>query len=190
MCSPMAQFFSAANWLPQPRDSGRGGFLHRIRSTMIDGDRSGVQGMRALQKVARAGGLRQSAATFLLYLPLQCLTLWDVKVLRRLEDWQRQYAGDIADWFEALGQLESLVSIAALRDEYPSWVPPTWNEGSDGVVAVLEATAIGHPLLTDPSRICNDVTIGPPVDTFGDAGGEDKARLFEVFGYAFLARKP
>jgi hypothetical protein len=35
-----------------------------------------------------------------------------------------------------------------------------------------------------------DVRLGPPVDTFGDAGGEDKARLFEVFGYAFLARKP
>jgi hypothetical protein len=31
--------------------------------------------------------------------------------------------------------------------------------------------------------------IGPPVDTFGDAGGEGKARLFEVFGYAFLALK-
>jgi hypothetical protein len=35
-----------------------------------------------------------------------------------------------------------------------------------------------------------DVTMGPPVDTFGGAGGEDNARLFEVFGYAFLARKP
>jgi hypothetical protein len=35
-----------------------------------------------------------------------------------------------------------------------------------------------------------DVEIGPPVDTFSEAGGEDKARLFEVFGYAFLARKP
>jgi hypothetical protein len=35
-----------------------------------------------------------------------------------------------------------------------------------------------------------DVRIGPPVDTFGDAGGESKARLFDVFGYAFLARKP
>jgi hypothetical protein len=35
-----------------------------------------------------------------------------------------------------------------------------------------------------------DVRIGPPVDTFGDAGGESKARLFEVFGYAFLAFKP
>ena len=35
-----------------------------------------------------------------------------------------------------------------------------------------------------------DVRIGPPVDTFGDAGGESKARLFEVFGYGFLAYKP
>jgi hypothetical protein len=34
-----------------------------------------------------------------------------------------------------------------------------------------------------------DIEIGPPVDTFGGAGGESKARLFEVYGYAFLARK-
>ena len=35
-----------------------------------------------------------------------------------------------------------------------------------------------------------DVRIGPPVDTFGGAAGESKARLFEEFGYAFLAHKP
>jgi len=35
-----------------------------------------------------------------------------------------------------------------------------------------------------------DVRIGPPVDTFAGAGGEKKARSFEVFGYVFLARKP
>jgi hypothetical protein len=35
-----------------------------------------------------------------------------------------------------------------------------------------------------------DIRIGPPVDTFGGAGGEANARKFEVFGYAFLARKP
>ncbi len=35
-----------------------------------------------------------------------------------------------------------------------------------------------------------DVLIGPAVDTFGGAPGESKARSFEVFGYAFLARKP
>ncbi len=34
------------------------------------------------------------------------------------------------------------------------------------------------------------VVIGDPVDTFAGAGGEDNARAFEVYGYAFLARKP
>ena len=35
-----------------------------------------------------------------------------------------------------------------------------------------------------------DIEIGPPVDTFGDAGGEKNAHAFEVFGYAFQAMKP
>jgi hypothetical protein len=34
-----------------------------------------------------------------------------------------------------------------------------------------------------------DVQIGPPVDTFAGATGEEKARAFDVYGYAFLARK-
>ena len=35
-----------------------------------------------------------------------------------------------------------------------------------------------------------DVVIGEAADTFGGAKGEEKARSFEVYGYAFLARKP
>ncbi len=35
-----------------------------------------------------------------------------------------------------------------------------------------------------------NVTIGDAVDTFGGATGEEKARAFEVYGYAFLARRP
>jgi hypothetical protein len=34
------------------------------------------------------------------------------------------------------------------------------------------------------------VEVGPPVDTFGGARGEANARRFDVYGYAFLARKP
>ena len=34
-----------------------------------------------------------------------------------------------------------------------------------------------------------DVVIGDPVDTFAGAGGERNARAFEVYGYAFRARR-
>jgi hypothetical protein len=35
-----------------------------------------------------------------------------------------------------------------------------------------------------------NVVIGEPVDTFAGADGESNARTFEVFGFAFLARRP
>ena len=35
-----------------------------------------------------------------------------------------------------------------------------------------------------------NIRIGPPIDTFKGASGEQKARLFAVFGYPFLAVKP
>jgi hypothetical protein len=35
-----------------------------------------------------------------------------------------------------------------------------------------------------------DVVIGQAVDTFGGAKGQDKARAFDVSGYAFIARRP
>lgn len=34
-----------------------------------------------------------------------------------------------------------------------------------------------------------DVRTGPAVDTFGGAGGEDKARAYDVYGYAFIGRR-
>jgi hypothetical protein len=35
-----------------------------------------------------------------------------------------------------------------------------------------------------------DVVIGEAADTFGGAKGQDKARAFDVYGYAFMARRP
>ncbi len=36
----------------------------------------------------------------------------------------------------------------------------------------------------------DQITVGSAVDTFGGAIGETKARSFDVYGYAFLARRP
>jgi len=35
-----------------------------------------------------------------------------------------------------------------------------------------------------------DVEFGPIADTFGGAGGEDKARKFGTYGYPIRARRP
>ncbi|MEM9587043.1 MAG: MutS family DNA mismatch repair protein [Planctomycetota bacterium] len=160
--------FESAAWLP----AGQGTRLDWIRNQLIGeitadagsppgtGPKAGAAGaMRELARVARAGALRKSAGTFLLYLPMQFFALWDVRVLRRLETWQSRHGGQVPDWFEALGELEALVSIAALRYENQDWVRATWV---DAGTAELSATSIGHPLISDHDRVCNDVTLGPP----------------------------
>jgi hypothetical protein len=35
-----------------------------------------------------------------------------------------------------------------------------------------------------------DVVIGEAADTFGGAKGQDRARAFDVYRYAFMARRP
>ena len=134
--------------------------LSRIRETLLQDELNAIRAMDGLARVARAGGLKQSAATFLIYLPLQAFALWDVRVLQRLEAWQAVYGHRSRAWFESLGEMEALLSLAAVRDEYPGWVMPNWKGREEPVV--LAATAIGHPLLSDTGRVCNDVAIGPP----------------------------
>ncbi|QDT13862.1 DNA mismatch repair protein MutS [Planctomycetes bacterium K23_9] len=157
------EIFAAAQWLPQgaaAESEESEGCLSRIRRVVLDGDHAAIKGMDQLQRVAAAGGLRQSAATFLLYLPLQAFGLWDVRVLKRLEDWQSKFGPQVRQWFDALGELEALLSLAAIRDEYPQWATPQWKKLPDA--QVVRASAIGHPLLSDESRVTNDVEVGPP----------------------------
>ena len=152
------EIFTAAQLLG-PTDSN-GELLSHLHKTLLKGDLSAASGMADLQRLANAGGLRQSAGTFLIYLPLQCLMLWDIRILSKLERWQSKYGQSVSGWFEALGQLEALMSIAALRDDYTDWGEPTWIESSDA--CAVSGLAVGHPLLKDEDRVANDVSVGPP----------------------------
>jgi ABC-type multidrug transport system fused ATPase/permease subunit len=177
------QLFEAARWLELETPPGREGQadaapdrqsgqverLRHLHETLVgDGSQSARVGMSDLKRVASLGSLRTSAATFLLYLPLQALGLWDVRVLRRLEAWQQRYREAVPGWFDAFGELEALMSLAAVRDEQPDWVFPEWQDAAaqdaaprGTAEAQLTSTALGHPLLPDQARVCNDVAIGP-----------------------------
>jgi len=96
---------------------------------------------------------------FLPYLALQLLGLWDVHVLAVLERWRDRYGSQVSSWFDSLGQLEAILSLAALAYEYPNWAVPEWIVPDDS--ARVEAHAIGHPLLADVGRVANDIQVGP-----------------------------
>ncbi|MGV3483246.1 MAG: MutS-related protein [Planctomycetaceae bacterium] len=133
--------------------------LARIRDVLAVSPTNASDAMVRLKRIAMATEIKQVALLFPVYLVLQMTGLWELHVLRRLERWQSRYRTSAADWFEALGELEAVGSIAALADEYPRWAKPTWLAARDD--ARLKADSLGHPLIADAVRVCNDVEIGP-----------------------------
>lgn len=102
-------------------------------------------------------GLADARHSAPLHFLLQSLTLWDFHVLALLEAWQLGPGRHARRWLQALGGIEALGALAALRFENPEWCLPEVREGE----AQVAARDLGHPLLPPSRRVGNDVTVGP-----------------------------
>jgi hypothetical protein len=118
-------------------------------------------GRGAARELARLGAIVRLAEAR--YSPmghtiLQLLGLWDFHVLAALERWQTESGTHARDWLAALGDAEALAAFATLAYDNPDWTMP---ELVSGPVRV-EATGLGHPLLSAETGVSNDVSVGPP----------------------------
>lgn len=102
-------------------------------------------------------GLADARHSGPLHFPLQVLTLWDVHVLALLERWQSGAGRHARRWLAALGEIEALAALAALRFDNPGWAMPEIDPAADR----LAARGLGHPLLPPAARVGNDVEVGP-----------------------------
>jgi DNA mismatch repair ATPase MutS len=116
---------------------------------------SAPRSMRRLNRILGCAELRRGAA--ILHAPIQALTQWDFFVLFALEGWRRDAGRHVRGWLEALGELDALAVLAALRHDHPDWAIPEIVQDP-----VYTGDALGHPLLATDQRVANDVAVGPP----------------------------
>ena len=129
--------------------------LRRLQSELTAGDLHADQQMRRLARIMAFADFR----FFLLFFPIKLTTLWNFQVLWFLERWQGTVGDQARVWLAALGEIEALAALATLAYDQPEWTFPDIVEGDAPLVT---ARGLGHPLLADAVRVCNDVTIGPP----------------------------
>ena len=114
-----------------------------------------ARALHRLKQLMHSSDARHAAG--LLYLPLLLFTLWPYHVLASMERWQRASGMHVRDWLDALAELEALAALSTLAHDHPDW--------ADADVAldaeVIEAEALGHPMLHPAARVDNDVTVGP-----------------------------
>ena len=82
---------------------------------------------------------------------LNAFMLWDIKCTIRLADWHAQSSRHIISGLERLSKFEELISLSTLTFNQPDWIFPVIHDHF-----TFEASAVGHPLISEVSRVNNN----------------------------------
>ncbi len=96
-----------------------------------------------------------SRLNMLMAVPLNGLFLWDIQCVIGLEKWKSTASRMFPQWFENLGCLDALCSLANFAANNKSFCYPV---ASDGTV-FLDALDMGHPLIASGNRVDNDFKV-------------------------------
>lgn len=81
------------------------------------------------------------------------ISLWDLQLLVRTEDWKHQYREALPRWIEALGDWEAMSSLAGMAFSNPDYIFPVISEQA----LELRAEGLGHTLIKEEKRVNNDI---------------------------------
>jgi hypothetical protein len=91
----------------------------------------------------------------LVFLPLNAFLLWDLQLIFQLEKWKQKNQSNVNKWFDELGEIEFLNTVANLYFNQPQWAFASFVEDHGH----LTATDIGHPLIDKKKRVDSNFDI-------------------------------
>ena len=128
--------------------------LVTLQRKLLKDKSSAAQQVKALSKIAELINLRYSVV----YHFFNALFFCDLYTIRTLEQWKSQYGKFLKQWFHVIGHFEALASLATLAHDHPHWVfPEVKNEKP-----FFSAVNLGHPLIHQTARVCNEVSLPQP----------------------------
>ncbi|SEW03828.1 MutS-related protein [Chitinophaga arvensicola] len=110
----------------------------------------------ALKHLSKISGAFDQRLNVLVGVALNSVILYDLHCILRLERWKKEHKQRINGWFEVVSQLEVWNSLATFAFNHPEF---SWPE-PQGEGKILEATALGHPLIPAAECVRNDGSAG------------------------------
>jgi len=86
---------------------------------------------------------------------MNSLFLWDIRCVYRLWEWHHRHHNNLTDWLEVISESDALISLANFANNQNGFVYPEISEND----FCFKANELGHPLLHENKRVCNDFEI-------------------------------
>ncbi len=110
-----------------------------------------------INRIIISVGLRQNPFMWLL---LNAIFPWDFFFAAQLNRCRATLAHRVPFWLDRWAEVEALCSLANLAYLNPAYTWPTVSEIDPSQPGpIFQATALGHPLLPDGERVCNNFTL-------------------------------
>ena len=132
-------------------------------------------GINKLSKIASNINQRNNGAMCII---LNTLLLWDYKNAIDLDNWKQEYGNLIENWFDILGELESLISFSNLPRVCDNMSLPTFIDKKN----ITKATNMGHPLINNNKRICNDFNLDNNIFIISGSNMSGKTTFMRTVG--------
>ncbi|MCI5082763.1 MAG: hypothetical protein MRY78_13790 [Saprospiraceae bacterium] len=124
--------------------------LRQIKTAFETEDKTASQHIGRLSYIISQLNMRYNALAII----FNIMFLWDLQWINQLEKWRAAQRDHLPKWFEALAELEALISLATLRYNQTDWTFP-----EVGDYPHFDASGLGHPLISPQKRVSNDVHI-------------------------------
>lgn len=111
---------------------------------------------KSIQKLFKLLNVFDYRLNIIVSIILNALFLFDLQLLYRLEYWKKIHKNHISNWFDTLADFDSILNYSIFAFNYPNEL--NFPEISDQTFE-FEAIEIGHPLIKNESRICNNIKI-------------------------------
>lgn len=125
-------------------------FLNHIKNRLANGKTSAGISLRILFRLLNRFDVRNNVmASFF----LNTLLLYDLKTYYQLNKWKKDYKDEVMNWIDAISDIDSLMSFStyAFNNQNTTTYPILSDESFK-----LEAVGLGHPIIPDNERVCND----------------------------------
>ncbi len=113
-----------------------------------------------LARVTRVIAVMSLRENLVLRLILNTLLPWDAYLVHRLHGTRASVAERAPAWMDVWFELEALASLANLAYLNPDYsFPDIWADDGADRVPPFDARSLGHPLIPDEEKVCNDFAV-------------------------------
>lgn len=116
---------------------------------------SGLSAAHSVKKLGRLIQSFDSRLNLIVGFGLNALLLWDYHCIRRLEKWKKENKDLFPVWLEALGKVDAFSSLANYAFNNQGFIFPSLSDEG----TIFSAKELGHPLIDEKKRVCNDFTL-------------------------------